>query len=304
MSIDTQLVAKQLKDQNGLVDVICTDLNTLANDAIEVTTQDAHYALKLYNPASRNKSEVQWEIDLTIHLIKNDAPIARPVIGKNGYLQSFMVNGQERAAVLFEWAPGAKPKPELSTYFLLGNAAALIHQAADTFESPLEREKYDLSLLIDEQLKRMKQPLIDTGQHQRVIKLTERLRNFLNNPKLDWGVCHMDLTLDNVHRDGDTLMVFDLDSAGECWRATEPWGVKKVAEDRFQAWLEGYRSVRSFSTEDENAVAVFAIVEDIRNVVWKLGLANSSRGNPLMLPAELPQVVDEWLEWESTKVKK
>ncbi len=181
-------------------------------------------------------------------------------------------------------------------------SAPLIHQDADTFQSSLEREKYDLSLLIDEQLERMKQPLIDTGQHQRVFDLTERLRKFLSNPNLDWGVCHMDLTLDNVHRDDGTLMVFDLDSAAECWRATEPWGVKKAAEDRFQAWLKGYRSVRPFSTEDENAVAVFAIIEDIRNVVWKLGLANSSRGNPLMLPAELPKVVDEWLDWEQNKI--
>ncbi|HEV2402627.1 MAG TPA: phosphotransferase [Candidatus Saccharimonadales bacterium] len=303
MSINTQLIAKQLQDQYGLESAVCKDLCTLANDAIEVTAQSGHYALKLYNPASRNKSEVQWEIDLTLHLIKNGAPVARPVAGNDGYLQSFIVNDQERVAVLFEWVAGAKPKPDLSTYVLVGKAAALIHQAADTFSSPLEREVYDAGVLINEQLKRMKQPLIETGQQQRVFDLTERLRTALDNPTLDWGICHMDLTLDNVHRDGDSLMVFDLDSAGECWRATEPWGVKKAAEDRFQAWLEGYRTIRPFSKADEDAVAVFAIIEDIRNTVWKLGFANSSRGKPLMQPAELPQVVDEWLEWEKNKVK-
>lgn len=302
MNIDIQQIIEQLKEQYGVISPVCRNLNTLANDAIEVTAQGGHYALKLYNPASRNKSEVQWEIDLTLHLIKNGAPVAKPVVGNDGYLQSFTVDGQERVAVLFEWVPGTKPGPDLRTYVLVGKAAALIHQAADTFQSPLEREKYDVSLLIDKQLERMKQPLIEAGQQQRVFDLTERMRAHLNNPHLNWGICHMDLTLDNVHRDGDSLMVFDLDSAGECWRATEPWGVKRAGEDKFQAWLEGYRSIRPFSKEDEDAVAVFAAIQDIRNVVWKLGLANSSRGNPLMRPEELPQVVDGWLGWERAKI--
>jgi Ser/Thr protein kinase RdoA (MazF antagonist) len=301
--IDTQVVSRQLEDQYGLISHACKDLNTIANDAIEVTTADGHFALKLYNPASRTKPEVQWEIDLTLHLINNGAPVAKPVLGKDGYLQSFTIDGRERVAVLFEWAPGEKPTAEPSTYVLVGRAAALIHTAADTFTSSFKREKYDLDKLIDDQLKRMKQPLVESGQWERVFDLTERLRKIVDNAQLDWGVCHMDLTLDNVHRHGDTLTVFDLDSAGECWRATEPWGVKHFSEEYFQSWLEGYRSVRPFDETEEKAVALFVIIEDIRNVVWKLGLAKSSRGKPLMQTSEISTVVDEWLEWERDKIK-
>jgi Ser/Thr protein kinase RdoA (MazF antagonist) len=300
--IDTQLVSKQLEEYYGLEDPTCRDLNTIANDAIEVTTKTGHFALKLYNPASRTRPEVQWEIDLTRHLIDNGAPVAKPVTGRGGYLQSFTVNNEERVAVLFEWAPGKKPTAEPSTYILVGKAAALIHNAADTFTSSLERESYDLRKLVDEQLERMRQPLIDSGQWDRVFDLTERLRKIIDNSQLDWGVCHMDLTLDNVHRDGDTLTVFDLDSAGECWRATEPWGVKHFSEEYFQAWLEGYRSIRAFGEAEERAVSLFVIIEDIRNVVWKLGLAKSSRGKPLMQTAEIPKAVDGWLEWERNNI--
>lgn len=148
----------------------------------------------------------------------------------------------------------------------------------------------------------MKSPLEESGQWQRVFDLTERLRPITTNPALDWGVCHMDLTLDNVHRSGDKLTVFDLDSAGESWRAVEPWGVKKFSEDYFQAWLKGYRSVREFNEDNEKAVAAFSIIEDIRIVVWKLGYARSSRGNPLLQTADLPRVVDEWLAWEQAKI--
>ncbi|HSH31220.1 MAG TPA: phosphotransferase [Candidatus Saccharimonadales bacterium] len=303
MSFDTQQVTKQLKDCYGLDNPVCRNLNTLVNYAIEVTSPTDHFALKIYNPASRIAAGVQWEVALTLHLIKNGAPVAKPVAGKNNsYLQDFVIDGRSHSTVLFEWAAGEKPKPELSTYVLLGKAAARIHNAADTFTSELLREKYDTHELIDDQLERMKAPLKESGQRKRVFDLTERMREIITNPNLNYGIIHNDLTLDNVHRNGDTLTVFDLDSAGESWRAVEPWGVLKASEERFKAWLEGYRSVREFSQDDEKAVAAFAIVEDIRNVVWKLGFAKSSRGKPLLQTADLPKVVDEWLEWEREKV--
>ncbi|HSW99466.1 MAG TPA: phosphotransferase [Patescibacteria group bacterium] len=295
-------IEQQLEKGFGLENPVCNNLHTPANDVIEVTTPDGHYALKLYNVASRKAKDVQWELDLILHLLKNGAPVVRPVAGRGGYLQNFTIDGQDRATVLFEWAAGEKPKAESSTYVLLGRAAALIHKAADTFTSELPRVKYDATTLIDEQQERMKQPLIESGQWQRVSDLTERLRKIVTNPALDWGVCHMDLTLDNVHRSGDKLTVFDLDSSGESWRAIEPWGIKKLSEDYFQAWLEGYRSVRGFSGNDEKAAAAFGIVGDIRSVVWKLGFARSSRGKPLLQTEELPQVVDAWLEWEKDKI--
>jgi Ser/Thr protein kinase RdoA (MazF antagonist) len=303
MEIDMALITQQLQEQYGLEGVVCKNLNTLANYAIEVKSSTGHFALKIYNPASRTATDVQWEIDLTLHLIKNGAPVARPVAGNDGkYVQTFAIEGQNLTTVLFDWVAGEKPKPELSTYTLIGEAAARIHNAADTFTSELPRERYDAHELIDNQLERMETPLRESGQWQRVFELSERMRKIITNPSLNYGIIHNDLTLDNVHLDGNTLAVFDLDSAAESWRAAEAWGVLRAADDRFKAWLEGYRSVRDFSLDDEKAVAAFGIVEDIRNVVWKLGFAKSSRGEPLMQTADLPKVVDEWLEWERNKL--
>lgn len=303
MNIDLAHIAEQMKNKYSFENTVCKNLNTLANYAIEVSSPAGHFALKIYNPASRTAPEVQWEIDLTMHLINNGAPIASPVAGKDGeYLQSIDIDGQGHVGVVFEWAPGEKPKPELSTYTLIGEAAARIHNAADTFTSDLPREKYDAHELIDDQLERMKKPLEESGQRQRVFDLTERMRKVITNPALDYGIIHNDLTLDNVHLNGNELIVFDLDSAAESWRAAEPWGVLRASEDRFKAWLEGYRSIREFSQEDEKAVAAFGIVEDIRNVVWKLGFAKSSRGEPLLKTTELSEVVDEWLAWENEKL--
>ena len=65
----THEVDNHLKEHFGLDNLICKNLNTLANDAVEVTSSTGHFALKLCNPA-RIATEVQWEIDLTLHLIK------------------------------------------------------------------------------------------------------------------------------------------------------------------------------------------------------------------------------------------
>ncbi len=70
------------------------------------------------------------------------------------------------------------------------------------------------------------------------------------------------------------------------------------SEDYFRDWLEGYRSVRAFSEEDEKAVSAFAVIGDVRNVTWQLGEAKSSRGKPTLTATDLPGVVDGWLELE------
>lgn len=293
---------KQLNNTYGLIDPTCTNLHMPTNDVIEVTTANGHYALKLYNSASRTPVEVQWEIDLTLHLSNNNVPVVRPISGKEGYVFSFTFENNTRTGVLFAWVEGEKPEPELTTYTLLGEVAARIHTAADTFETTVSREKYDSNELIDDQIRRIKASLEECGQYRRFSDLCERMRKIITNPRLDYGIIHNDLTLDNVHLTGNLLTVFDLDSSGESWRAAEPWRVLRASEDYFAAWLTGYRSIRDFSEEDEKAVAVFAIVEDIRNVVWKLGYAKSSRGKPLLQTKDLPYVIDQWLEWEQTKI--
>jgi len=62
--------------------------------------------------------------------------------------------------------------------------------------------------------------------------------------------------------------------------------------------LAGYRTARPFGISDEAAVVVFGIVGDLRVVAWKLGVAASSRGSPLLAVRDLPAIVDGWLDWE------
>ncbi len=292
---------QQIENHFGLSSVIYQHLNTPTNDVLAVTTPTGRFALKLYH-LQRTPAEVQWEVDLTVHLMRNDAPVAKLVRGKHGYVETLRVDGRDRVAVLFEWVPGEKPIPEPRTYTLLGKAAAHIHQAADTFTSSFLRESYDATTLIDEQLRRMNKHLLEAKRWKQAVALGERLKQAITHPALDRGICHMDLTLDNVHRHGESMTVFDFDSAGACWRAIEPHYVLRSSKEFFEAWMHGYRSVRPFNRHNKQAVAAFCIIGNLQVVAWDLGVARSSRGKPVLGIADLPSVVDTWLDWERENI--
>jgi len=94
------------------------------------------------------------------------------------------------------------------------------------------------------------------------------------SPALDWGVCHGDLTLDSitVTEDGG-ITFYDFDLAAPSWRARDPCGVyaysRQVphARDFWDAFLLGYRQVRSFSADNEYAVPLMHAVSQF----WDLG---------------------------------
>lgn len=291
-------LADELARRYGLHAVELARLDVPVNDVVAVTAEEGGFALKLYHRA-RTPAAVRWELELVDHLHRRGAPVVRPIPGPTGLLQRFVLDGRERVGGLFTWAAGTKPAPGPEVYHRLGAAAARIHQAADGFPPSPDREAYDAALLIDDQLYRMRSLLQEAGCWSVTVALTERLRRRLADPALDQGICHMDLTLDNVHVEDGVLTVFDFDSSGPSWRAVEPSGVLRYSAPAFGSWLEGYRTVRRFGPADEAAVAVFGIVGDLRGVAWQLGVAVSSR-SALIDVAALPAIVDGWLAWEAT----
>lgn len=276
---------------------------TLVHHVWHVTFADRPpLALKAYLPAARTDAEVAWELQLNDHLVQAGAPVAPIVRDRSGDAAGhLLVDGHARVTVAYAWAPGAKPTPSPSTYELLGQAAARIHTAADTFPEAQGRDLVHVGEAVDANLAALT-PLLSPGQRQQVHSIFDRVRRVLSDPALDVGVIHQDLTLDNIHREGDDLTVFDLDSAAHTWRATEPSGVLHFGDHWFAHWLTGYRSLRPFSAVDEAAVAAAVLTEDLRYTLWKLGLARSSRGTPLLAPADLPDVLAHWRDWSTARL--
>ena len=276
-------------------------LHDLVHEVVAVESDAGRFALKLYRPGVRAESDVRWEAELARHLADHDLGVAAPIPGRHGLVERLDVAGRQRLAVLSEWVPGVKPAPSSTVYSLLGETAALIHEVADGYQPRRPRADTDLETLVRAPVRVMRPLLDDTGAWPYVSALAERLCRYVETSDLEWGVCHHDLTLDNVHLDGGRLRIFDFDSAGPGWRAIEGQGVYSSAaqsgSEHWAAWKRGYRSVRTLRPEDEAAVPYFVLAYEIGNVAWKLGLTETSVGR-LVSHTELTATIESWRRWE------
>jgi Ser/Thr protein kinase RdoA (MazF antagonist) len=205
-----------------------------------------------------------------------------------------------RIAVLSSWAPGRKPSASVPTYRLVGRAAAEMHAAAESFVSEWDRPARDLTTELHEQLALLRPALEQVGRWDAARSLGDRLEDYISSHPLERGICHNDLTLDNVHVDGDCITVFDLDSATEFWRAAEPQGVLHWAQlsggPWWEAWQAGYAEVRTMAEHDLAAVPWFVLLFQFENTAWQLGLTPTSIG-PLITLDDLGTLVDWWGGW-------
>ncbi|WP_246369894.1 GNAT family N-acetyltransferase [Saccharibacillus deserti] len=93
---------------------------------------------------------------------------------------------------------------------------------------------------------------------------------------LDFGLCHGDMHgNNNALRQADRFAHFDFEFAAPGWRAWDLAQVKnrkrqsaERIEPLWQAFLEGYRSIRPFAEADEAAVGTFMLVRRF----WTMGL--------------------------------
>jgi Ser/Thr protein kinase RdoA (MazF antagonist) len=237
MSLVDSDLTRQLASRYRLGDVELRHLGTPVNDVVAINSAVGEFALKLYH-RRRTLQAVQWEIDLVRHLFRRGAPVAQPIRGRDDYLEHLTVADQQHIAVLLPGPPGPSPIPDTRPTDCSGKRPPRIHRAAEGFAPSAARESYDAAALIDDQLHRMQHLLIQAGRWRPAVALGERLKRRLVEPSLDWGICHMDLTLDNVQL-AENLTVFDFDSAGTSWRAVEPWGVLRSSATYFQAGRGG-----------------------------------------------------------------
>ena len=222
----------------------CLLLRTLVNDVYRIDTPDGPYALKLYGPRRGDRAE--WEVRLAAHVAARGVDIARGVPLADGRLAGAAAMSEgERIYTLWEWAPGRHPEQPYDDdlYHRFGIAAARFHAAAADF-GPAHRP-LPMEALLDDVLAR-----VDAADRPLIARLAAATARRLAEvgPLLDRGVCHGDVTLDNIHLDGDRIVLFDLDMACENWRAWDLAGV--ASTPHWPAFLAAYRSVRPLADLD------------------------------------------------------
>lgn len=254
------------------------------NDVYRIETcTGAVYFLKIARRSWRNVQDVAWSVALQRHLLRHHVSVAEPVPQRDGDPVCVLDAPEgRRAAVLYKATAGSKVRPPVSPelYERVGAATARMHNALDNFDLRCPQPHRTANWLIERSggiigavLDRDDADRLFVGRFSRWLAADMERRA----PALDWGVCHGDLTLDNLTVDHDGLIsLFDFDLAAPAWRASEPGGVYTwslevpAARPLWKAFLVGYRSEREFSANDEAAVPALAAAYDLWDLAHEI----------------------------------
>ncbi|WGF90013.1 phosphotransferase enzyme family protein [Marinivivus vitaminiproducens] len=248
------------------------------NDTYLIEADAGRYVLRLSRLFWRSEEEVAYEIAMLLHLGRHHDGVALPVAGKDGRFAGRLPTAEgHRIAVLFERAPGGVVQPAPRASRLLGRAAASVHRAAAGFTRQPAPFRLDLGHLLDQPLTQIRPFVRDRPDDVAFLDAFAcELRGHVEAAKgsLEWGFCHGDIQFPNAHLDGDFVRLFDFDCCGEGWRsydvAVYRWtlGSAPDAEQNWQCFLDGYRSVRALGDADIRLVPVFVALR----AIWIRGL--------------------------------
>lgn len=272
--------------------VACRLLPLGVNDSYRVTTDAGqHYILRVYRAHWRSRAEVLYEMDALLHLDHQRVHVSTPLRQSDGtYVHTLRAPEGSRQVVLFTYAPGGLLDQESPTHsYHHGQALAAIHQATDSLMAHYERAPLNLAYTIDQSLEAM-QPLfaqrLDEWAYLQDVAMRVRAQAERLPSTLDWGFCHGDPHVENAYIDAaQNVTFFDFDCCAPGWRAYDlagvRWFIKHCDLDPdgtlWQAFLDGYRSVRLLDDAD---VAVIPLLVAVRTI-WHHALGvwtGSNRG--------------------------
>ncbi|NIK71256.1 MULTISPECIES: phosphotransferase [unclassified Paenibacillus] len=247
------------------------------NDTYRVQTDKGSYILRIYRQEI-GKKEAVYEMELLGQLEEllagSEASIARPVRKADGTRYSVIAAPEgERIAVLFEYVEGVENRlQDEESCYTFGKSAARLHLAMDQARLELPRWELDTEFLVEESLQRVIRHIgeehpAETFLREYADALKEKVASAAA-AGLDWGICHGDM-----HGNNNAVEIsgrythFDFEWSAPGWRAYDLAQVRnrkrqsaEYKEQLWQALLAGYRSVRSFSEKDEQAVELFVLV--------------------------------------------
>ncbi|WP_340015716.1 phosphotransferase [Paenibacillus sp. FSL K6-1318] len=256
------------------------------NDTYRVRTSTGMYILRIYRTEIA-EADVQYELSLLSQLKNVLTSAEHTDIGeyiekkdRTGYTVLEAAEGK-RVAVMFRYIEGTENNLEdEESCYAFGQSAAELHKAMDQVNVELPRYELDLKFLIDEPLERIIHYIGENNEaaaflHTFATTLKERI-GAASRQGLDVGLCHGDMHgNNNAFQQDHQFIHYDFEWAAKSWRAYDLAQVKvrkRQSEDRkaalWNALMAGYRSVRSFSAEDEQAVDLFIVARRF----WVMGL--------------------------------
>lgn len=292
----------------------CLFLQWGLNDTYLLKATDRNYVLRVYRMGWRSLPEIQYELEVLLHMQRAGIAISAPIRRLDGTFVG-TINAPEgmRYIVLFTYAFGREPiydSKDNDAAYAYGKVAARIHTATETFQTPQQRGALDLEHLIEAPLRSIQPMLVhrseDWGYLQTLTKKLRQQATRLSLSSLEQGFCHGDMHWGNARfqDETNTITLFDFDCCGVGWRAYDlavfRWAarVRKKEQEQWLAFLRGYREVRTIHEREIQAVSYFVALRHL----WLLGLHAGSQqdfGTAWMNDAYFDEAFRFLREWET-----
>lgn len=295
--------------------VTCTLYLRGDNDTYQVRAGDQTHYLRVYTHRKEQEYHLRiaTEIDLLEIAHAAGVPVARAIPRKDGsYLNLLHAPEGIRPAVLFEGVPGVPPGRNLTPQQAraYGQTVGELHKAW-MVDQVLPLPIYDAVPVVEEPLRRLEPYLQDRPDDldflQQIADLVSITFSRLPDHAGAYGVIHGDLHKTNVliTAEGD-LHLIDFTTVGYGWRAHELavllWSTAVVSDfeprafpEVFQAYLEGYESVRPLDDAERDALPILAMGQHLWIMGVEVDLVESGRSDMHWITSQ--GWLDQWIGW-------
>ena len=265
------------------------------NTVFKVTTgEGTRFALRVHQAGLHSDAALTSELAWMQALRADGFPVPDVIPTKAGEMFAVVGEGSEvRRCTLLEWVDGKLMndlgrvergmKVELcDRYRRLGSLAARLHNQSKAWTPPsgFVRHAWDEEGLLGDEPRMGRfwdHPALTAPQRREFLKARIVLQGFLEKlgkTEFNYGLIHADFLPDNIIVNGDELTLIDFDDCGYGWHLYEigtallPQIKQPFFDDIVAAYLEGYRSEREFTDEDEQHLPAFLMICSLNYLGW------------------------------------
>ncbi|MBA2768687.1 MAG: phosphotransferase [Sporichthyaceae bacterium] len=288
------VVRRALPEYGLAPDAVLSLLNVSENAtyAVDDPASGARTVLRVHRHGYHDGPEIESEL-AWLEALRTDAGVRTPRVlpTRDGRrLLALPEDGwpDPRHVVHFEWLPGVEPSPDderlPASFELLGAITARMHDHAQRWRRPpgFARFSWDYEGAFGSVAQWGRwQDGVAVGDAEREVlgrldaTLRTRLARFGSGADR-YGLIHADLRLANLLADGATgdVAVIDFDDCGWSWFLYDFGSAVSFFEhdprvpELTDAWVRGYRTVRTLPAEDEAEIPTFVMMRRLLLVAW------------------------------------
>ena len=247
-------------------------LRASANFVAIVNHDEQKYFLRFNHSSERTTDFIEAELNYIKHLTSQGIRANRPVPSLSGrYVESVSTEMGVFHAVLFEAAEGVHRELadlDLDGFERWGRALGEVHEASVGYRDSAIPAWTDEAATVRRVLPETEEVIL------RELEAVEKRLKTLQVSDRNYGIIHYDFELDTLLWDGEAVSVIDFDDCVRYWFVMdfacalqdlfdEHSGGFDVTEERFAAFLRGYRSVRMMPDEEIALIPLFIRLDHI-----------------------------------------